>query len=357
MRIIQMLPTLSFGDAVGNHTLALYKLLKENGIDTAIYAKNIDKRVKQSGVHKLEKYKDSPDTIILYHLSIGDELNTRIKSFRARIIINYHNITPGVFFEPYNAAAKKICDNGERDVQALYKTPLSCICDSKFNMQELQKYGYRCPMVDIPILIPFEDYKKTPGKKVIKKYSDGWTNIVFTGRVAPNKKQEDLMEAFYYYNTYINPKSRLILVGSYSPTDNYFRKLRAYKEQLEMENVIFTGQIPFADILAYYKIADVFLCLSEHEGFCVPLVEAMEFGVPVVAYNSTAIGDTLGGSALLLDNKDPRVVAEAINKLVTDEALRQTIIENEKKRLEDFDNKVVGDMFLDTLREFSEIWK
>ena len=175
------------------------------------------------------------------------------------------------------------------------------------------------------------------------------TKIVFTGRVAPNKKHEDLIATFSYYKKYINPKSRLLLVGRYDFFPEYYRRLQKYVEQLGVEDVIFTGQVKFPDILAYYKVADVFLCLSEHEGFCVPLVESMMFDVPVIAYDSCAVGETLGGCGLLLNDKTPAVVAEAIERVRTDERLKHTIIENQKIRLKYFEHSRINAQFIDII--------
>ena len=130
----------------------------------------------------------------------------------------------------------------------------------------------------------------------MKLYDDDYVNILFTGRVVPNKKQEDVIEAFYYYKRFIQPKSRLILVGSFAGIDKYHDQLEAYVNKLGLEDVIFTGQIKFDEILAYYQLADLFLCMSEHEGFCVPIVEAMYFNVPVIARDTSAIAWTLAGS-------------------------------------------------------------
>ncbi|MEE1242773.1 MAG: glycosyltransferase, partial [Frisingicoccus sp.] len=220
---------------------------------------------------------------------------------------------------------------------------------------ELIEMGYTCDIEVLPILIAFDDYKKTPNAKVLKKYEkDDYVNIVFTGRVAPNKKHEDLIAAFAYYKKNINPKSRLILVGNHLMTPGYYPRLSNYIEKLGVEDVVFTGHIRFDEILAYYKIADVFLCLSEHEGFCVPLVEAMYFDVPIVAYDSCAIGETLGGSGLLLPEKDPAVVAEAINLIMEDRELREKLIMGQRKRLEDFQHDKIKEQFLNAIRRFTE---
>lgn len=215
--------------------------------------------------------------------------------------------------------------------------------------------GYQQKIDILPILIPFDDYKKQPNREIIRKYGeDGVVNLLFTGRVAPNKKHEDIIRAFYYYKKYKNPKSRLFLIGGFDKKDRYFQKLQQYIEKLGLgaEDVIFPGHIKFDEILAYYHIADVFLCMSEHEGFCVPLVEAMYFGIPILAYASTAIPDTLGKGGLLLDKKDPIYAAEIIHRLVIDKELVFYLREEQKKRLEDFSYKRIYLLLKEYITEF-----
>lgn len=348
MRIVQMLPVFAFGDAIGNDTLALDKALKDNGYESAIYTEHVDDRVKYAA-QTIDQYENRPDDIILFHLSTGADMNYKISEYDNPLIVMYHNITPGSFFEKYDMNAYNVCESGRRAAKYLKKKATICIADSEYNKQELVEMGYECPIEVLPILIAFDDYQKKPTESVIEKYKDGYTNIVFTGRVAPNKKHEDLIATFSYYKKYINPKSRLLLVGRYDFFPEYYRRLQKYVEQLGVEDVIFTGQVKFPDILAYYKVADVFLCLSEHEGFCVPLVESMMFDVPVIAYDSCAVGETLGGSGLLLNDKTPAVVAEAIERVRTDERLKHTIIENQKIRLKYFEHSRINAQFIDII--------
>ena len=172
------------------------------------------------------------------------------------------------------------------------------------------------------ILIPFDDYKKEPDAEVRQKMTeDRYTNILFTGRIVPNKRQEDVIATFYHYHKYYNPKSRLILIGNYTGMESYYESLQRYIDELGAEDIIFPGHISFPAILAYYATADLFLCMSDHEGFCVPLVEAMNFEVPVLAKNTTAIPYTLGGSGMMLEDNDPLVAATAINRILTDTLL------------------------------------
>lgn len=348
-----MLPVLAFGDAIGNDTLTLNDTLKKNGYDAYVYANSIDDRVKKDAVLASE-YNPEKDDIIIYHLSTGSDMNYKISEYPGKLVIMYHNITPGHFFEGYCENSRIVCDQGRRAANYLKKKADFCLADSGFNKQELIDMGYQCPIEVLPILISFEDYKKRPNEKVIQKYTDDYVNIVFTGRVAPNKKHEDLIAAFYYYKKYINSKARFILVGRYDFYPTYYARLKKYVERLQLDDVIFTGQVKFPDILAYYSIADVFLCLSEHEGFCVPLVESMMFDVPVIAYDSCAVGETLGGSGLLLSDKSPSIVAEAVHKVVTDQALKTLMIEGQKQRLSYFEHDKINARFLKLMKQIIE---
>ena len=348
-----MLPTISYGDAISNDTIAIRDMLVKEGIETHIYADGIDDRLPKDTASYPDKYKDDKDTIIIYHLSMGSELNKIVQAYKARIFIVYHNVTPPEFFRPYSAFMARLCSEGLKQVEQMAASPELCIADSGFNKNDLISMGYKCPIEVVPILIKFDDYKKKYNKKLVDQYSgDGYVNVLFTGRIAPNKKQEDVIRAFCYYHNFINPKSRLFIVGSYNWQDTYCKKVKKYVEELETDSIYLTGHIPFEDILAYYKLADIFLCLSEHEGFCVPLVEAMFFDIPIIAYDSSAVGETLGGGGLLLKDKDPKVVAEAINIVATDENLRQTMKEKGRERLKDFDNEEVKKRLMDVLRKY-----
>lgn len=354
MKVVQLLTTLSFGDAVGNDTVALKGAIESMGFKTAIYAENIDARLQKSTAEPIAKLKElGKDDVIIYHKSTGTDLSFKLDNYKCRKIMIYHNITPSKFFQPYNSTAAALTDYGLQGVKYLRNKVDYCLADSSFNKSNLIDMGYTCPIDVRPILIPFDDYKKKPDEEIIKKYSeDGYTNIIFVGRIAPNKKQENIIRAFYQYKK-INPKSRLILVGAYSGMENYYERLVKYTKALSLEDdVIFTGHIKFNAILAYYKIADVFLCMSEHEGFCVPLVEAMFFDVPIISYDSSAISDTLGGSGILLESNEPLLAAMVIDKLVNDSQLREKVIQGQRRRLEDFQYEKIKCIFEKYLRNF-----
>lgn len=357
MRVIQMLPTISYGDAVGNDALALDAVLRNSGYRTGIYAERIGKRVppeSAKSITRTPKLKD--EDIIIYHLSTGSDVNFSIANYPGKKIIVYHNVTPCEFFSGYSAVSWHLCKYGYEGVQFLSDKADYCLADSSYNKRELQRMGYNCSIDVLPILIPFDDYRKEPNKEVISKYrNDGYTNILFTGRIAPNKRQEDIIAAFYHYHKNYNDKSRLILVGNYEGMEEYHEDLEHYSKHLGLENsILFTGHIGFDEILAYYHIADVFLCMSEHEGFCVPLVEAMFFDIPIIAYDSSAISDTLGGSGFLLKEKNPLETAGVIDYIVNNMAIKESIVSRQRERLRDFSHETIEKRFLSYLESFIE---
>lgn len=356
MKIIQLLTTMSYGDAVSNDVLALYETMRRNGYETAIYAENIDSRLRSGLVKHIKKMpKLNKDDTIIYHLSTGTELNFKLPKYNGRKILIYHNITPCDFFADYNAAAWKLCAKGQDGLRFLADKVDYCIADSQYNKEDMIKAGYKCKIEVLPILIPFSDYEKKPSEKILRRYKDDdYVNILFTGRIAPNKKQEDVIRAFYMYQKYYNAKARLFIVGSYNGMESYYYKLKNYVNELKLDNVYFTGHIKFDEILSYYSIADLFLCMSEHEGFCVPLIEAMKFDVPIVAYNSSAIGGTLGGAGVLLEGKDPLEVAGMIHYIMSRPKLQDSIKEEQQKRLEDFAHDKIEQQFLQYLSDFLE---
>ena len=356
MRIIQMLTTVSYGDAVSNDAIAINDTLKKYGYSTGLYAENIDPRLPKKLATKIEAVpKLEKEDVILYHLSTGTDLNYKLSEYKGRKVIIYHNVTPNHFFKNYNENTRRLCAEGEKGLKYLAEYADYGLAVSEYNRQGMIEAGYTCKVDVLPILIPFDDYKKTPNKKVMQKYfGTEYTNILFTGRLAPNKKQDDVIRAFYMYKKYYNPKARLFIVGSYSGMEKYYRRLKEYVKELQLKDVFFTGHIKFDEILAYYHIADYFLCMSEHEGFCVPLVEAMLFQVPIIAYDSSAIGETLGGSGFLLKDKNPLQTAGVLDYLDRHPKVREQMIQDQMRRLQDFDHDHIEKQFVEYLEKFVE---
>ncbi len=355
IRIFQFTPTLKRGDGVGNDVLAIHNFLrKEKNINTCIYYEFCAEKFDSNMAKNITRNKvpSTDEDILLIHVSIEWKYNEYICSLPGRKIFIYHNITPPKFFEEYNNIAYNASARGIEQVKKLKDAPEYCLAVSQFNKDDLISYGYKCPIDILPIIIPFDDYRQSPDEETLKHYDDGKTNILFVGRIAPNKKQEDVILAFHYYQKYYNPDSRLILLGSYDKGDRYYNKLVSFVEELGVKDVAFTCHLPFKQVIATFKSADLFVCMSEHEGFCIPLIEAMFFEIPIIAYDSTAIKDTLGNGGILMSEKNPLEVAGMMNYLMNHKEIIDTLRENQKKILADMEYEKIAGRLWDYLTKF-----
>jgi len=356
MRVIQLLPTLRRGDAIGNDARAIQRVLAEAGYDTMIYAGETGPGIPEKewrdtgGMPALED-----EDILIYHASAGTDMNYALPSYGGKKVMIYHNITPPRFYRCLDRDMEQNVRMGYEGIRFLADKVDYTIADSDYNRQELRRMGCRCPIDVCPILIPFADYDREPDEVFLQKYRDGKKNWLFVGRIAPNKKAEDVIRAFAVYHREYEPESRLLLIGSTGGIRRYDEALENYIRSLGLEDaVVMPGHVSFEEIVASYRAADVFVCMSEHEGFCVPLVEAMYFGVPVVACASSAVPETLGKGGLLLRKKDPELTAAAVNKVLTDGELRDALVQAGKERLKDFSYETVKEQFLNCLEKVTE---
>lgn len=342
MKIIQVLDYYAGGNAVANCAVTYHRFAERMGIESVIVSRLIDKQDSfVTGIEYLANV--TKEDIIMYHMCIGTPLNIDICDYQCKKVLVYHNITPPHLMGNYNRTIAEACEEGLK--QLLYMQPYFdlCLADSEFNKSDLIKAGYdKDKIAVIPPLVSRDDFLKKPDEKVVKKMNDGWVNVLFVGRVNPNKKHEDIIRAYSCYKQ-LNPKSRLILAGGV--TDGYYENLVRYVRENEIKDVIFTKQISFAALIAYYKTASVFLCMSEHEGYCIPLIEAMLFDIPVIGYDAGAVGDTMGGSGVLVNDKNPRYIARIIDKIVTDKELHQKIVEQQQNYLKTLTEDAIYEMY------------
>ena len=356
MRIIQLLPTMSFGDAVSNDAAAIGRMIAEMGYEAETCAANIDPRLPKGSVIPVKEMREpEKGDLLIYHGSTGDSLNRMIPGYKGKKLMRYHNITPPHFFRDYSQESERRTRDGYREIRVLRDTFDRVAAVSDYNRRDLRRMGYTCPIDVCPIVIPFSDYEQEPDRGVLEKYrGDGWVNLLFVGRITPNKRQENVIRAFARYRRDYNPKSRLFLVGSARGMESYLGQLEKYAEKLDVKDcVIFPGQISFASILAYYRLADAFVCMSEHEGFCVPLVEAMYFDLPIVALRAAAVPDTMGKAGILLEDTDPDKAAAAIDRILRDGELREGIAAERKAQLRLYRYETVSEKMKECIRKLA----
>lgn len=329
MKIIQIAESIMDGDGMGNHIILTHQALKKAGYQVETYCTNMDGSSKKIPISRLkENIRINSEDVVLYQYGITGYCAQIIEKLPGRKILCYHNITTPALVRNFEPEAAEKLERSYDDIRRWANTDLleAVIAMSEYNRQDLIAMGYPREKIHLSdYLIPFEDYAVKPDAKTVEKYADGCTNILFVGRIAPNKKQEDLIRGFAQYQKDFDPTARLLLVGS-GLESRYGESLQKYTSALNVPNVTFCGKLSFPQIIAMYHTATVFLCMSEHEGFCIPLMEAMHFQVPVIAYGCAAVPDTMSGAGVTLPTKHPVVVANWIHKLVTNQALRKEIL-------------------------------
>jgi glycosyltransferase involved in cell wall biosynthesis len=332
-----MLAALSYGDAIGNEALRIQEILREEGFESDIFAESVHPEM-AGRARKLWEYRDvsSKDGLLILHFSIGAGVSTFAYHLPDPILLVYHNITPARWFQSFHRHLAGLCYHGRRELSAFGRRVRLAVGDSEFNRSELEAMGFH-PTGVLPLLLDSRRLDQFPNEVVLEMFDDGKTNILFVGRVIPNKCFHDLIKVFAFYQRYLDSNSRLLLVGEWVGFEKYHEALTRMVDDLALKDVIFTGHVEDDDLAAYYQVADLFLCLSEHEGYCVPLIEAFRFGVPVMAHDAGAVPETLGGAGILIREKRIEEIAAMAHAVVNDEELAAKIVEGQDRVLERLD--------------------
>jgi glycosyltransferase involved in cell wall biosynthesis len=315
-------------DAVSNDALGMYQVLAAQGHEVGLFADSwhiAEPKVKH--VRELRAYLQDRSGLLIYHYSVGWDTGLAIlKEANCTRIIKYHNVTPPEFYDGISEDYRNVCQAGRNQLNAIAHTRCDLyLSDSEYNMQELIGAG-ASQSVSL-VVPPFHHLNRSMALEadltVLDAYRDGKANILMVGRVAPNKGHTLLIDAFAVYHYNYNNASRLLIVGKEDERlCAYTEILHNQAQQLGLRNaVIFTGEVPESALKAYYLVADVFMITSAHEGFCVPLVEAMAMKLPIVAYGSSAVPTTVGRAGLVWKEPDPELLAESVHCVIEDESL------------------------------------
>ena len=323
----QVLATLGYGDAIGHEVLGIQRVLREAGFESDIFVETADPRLEALTRDYRELIDASrTENLLLHHFSIGSKASRTAYALPDRMALIYHNITPPEYFVGVHRTLARQCFRGRRELLAYVDRCDLAMGDSEFNRQDLEQLGF--PRTAVLQVVPdFSHLDRRPNRFVATQFDDDWTNVLFVGRVIANKKIEDLIRFFHAYHTRFNPRSRLIIVGVFSLFERYIAALNHLVAELDLTHVHFAGHVSDDELVAYYEIADLFLCASEHEGFCVPLVEAFYKQVPVLAYAATAVPSTMDGAGVLFEDKDPVHVAMLMDAILTSSELQDGIID------------------------------
>ena len=324
--IHQFIPSFAPRSAVGNHTLQVRNVLRDLGVHSEVFVGEAKREVEgiSTPFHDYAGSGD-PRTWLLYQSSTGSPMVDFLLQRPEPKLVDYHNITPAALFAPWEPHVGVELRAGRRQLADLAPVTELGLADSAYNRDELDRLGYRATAV-VPILLDLESFGHAPPAAVDRLRASAGATWLFVGRLSPNKAQHDLMKALAAYRRAYDPGARLRLVGG-SSSHAYSTALERFRSELGLEEAVeFVGEVSDSDLAAHYRAADVFVCASDHEGFCVPLLEAMHHRVPIVAYASTAVPETLGEGGLLLDSKAPVTLAAAVQRVLTDAPLREALL-------------------------------
>jgi L-malate glycosyltransferase len=350
MIVNQWLPAAHRGDAVGDSARRVRDLLRGLGHESAIYALSIDDDMRDE-VRPFDHPEARHGDTTIYHYAIPSPMTEAFAALPRGRILQYHNVTPARFFAAYDPAIFRIAAVGRRELAELIDATDLALGDSEFNRHELEVCGFRRTGV-CPIALNLARITDAPRHPVIRNIlGDGLTNFLFVGRMVPNKRIEDIIRLAEMYKRNIDAYYRFIFVGRTDGVPRYYATVRALICQLEMldERFLFTGAVSDWELAEYYRSASVYLSLSEHEGFCVPVLEAMAADVPVFAYESTAIAGTLGGAGVTWGPKDFEFASELLGQLAFDPEMRARVIEGQRQRLQDFGEAALRDTLVNAL--------
>lgn len=334
----QFIPNFAPRTAVGNHTLQVQSVLRAMGVRSDIYAAEAAPALATLS-RPYRNYAGDGPAVLVYQASIGSAMAEFLLQRHEPKVVNYHNLTPVSLFGVWEPGVGAELALGRQQLAELAPATALGIAVSAYNRGELDALGYRTTTV-VPLLIDLAGFDHGIDDVTLARLrhqSDPGATWLFVGRIAPNKAQHDLLKALAVYRRVYDPAARLRLVGG-SSSHAYLTALQRFRSALQLDDAVdFVGEVSDAELAAHYRAADVFVCVSDHEGFCIPLLEAMHHRLPLVAYASSAVPETVGPAGIVLASKSPTLVAAAVHRVATDVALRQGLVDAGQRRLIDFD--------------------
>lgn len=352
MRIDQLVPAFHCGDAIGDTAYHMKSFFLSQGFQSEIYCLTRDSGLEQDSQLFSEFAQPEPADITILHFALASPLSKALTDLPSRKVILYHNLTPPEFFESYSQEMARISLLGREDLISLVPRVSLALADSEFNRQELVQVGFQKTQV-FPLFVDFSKYERPMSRFLYDFFRDDRVNMLFVGRIVPNKRIDDLIRVVFYYKKYISPLVRLIVVGKTTSLPKYYESLVSLADEfyLKPEEICFTGHVPDEELFSLYRAADVFLSMSEHEGFGLPFIESMVFDLPIIAYDCTAVPYTLDGAGVLIRNKKVDYVGELVAEVANNQKLKEGIIRSQKKRLERFKQVDYQEFLLRMVRE------
>jgi glycosyltransferase involved in cell wall biosynthesis len=330
------------GDAIGDSARRVQAVLRKMGHAAGTFDDDLEGEVRP-----FHDPGARAGDITILHFALPSPMTEALAGLPRGRVIHYHNITPGHFFAPYDAGLFRLARLGRQELATLAGRVDLALGVSEFNRRELEALGFRETGV-MPIALDTDRITKAPRRPALERVlDDGLENFLFVGRLAPNKRIEDYVRLAEQYKRYVNVDYRFLFVGRFDAVPRYYSAVRALIREFDLppDRFVFTGPVPSADLATYYRMASVYVSLSEHEGFCVPLLEAMAVDVPVLAYGAAAVPETLSGAGVVFTPKDLEYAAELLGILTFDDEVRRGVVAGQRRRLADFgDARVERDL-------------
>jgi glycosyltransferase involved in cell wall biosynthesis len=324
--IHQLVHTLSYGDAISTEVMALQRALRSLGHESEIFSINTHPRLAGAAI-PFAQLSSRGDSDIILHYSLGSPLNDLYAGWnKGQRILVYHNITPARWYRSINARVADDIEQGISELPRLCSLSDAIWADSPFNAQELREIGFDAEVLDLLVDPARWSGARNQGLYEAVSSSPG-IQVLHVGRIAPNKCLEDVIKSFYFLVKYVDANARLRLVGIDTDTELYSFSLRELANYLNIGYAVeFVGGLADDEVRAMYEASDVYLCMSEHEGFCLPLIEAMHFGLPIVAYAAGAVPNTLGDAGVLLTEKRHAEIGQLLAAVAAPGSLRDGLI-------------------------------
>ncbi len=356
MRLIQIAHALTQHDGASKFVQSLDGMFRKLGYETEIFAHRLDEKIQDPRIRTMECFDGTAEDIVIYHMTTGTSFNKWVAKYPHKIVLYYHNITPARFFFGNAWGSWLKCIQGRRQLKAIVRNTFYAWGASEYSCGELREMGLQKVKRLAQIVNPADFTNRPPVKAIADKYQDGRLNLLVVGRGVPHKKQDEAIEVLKYYKENIDSNVRLILVGNVKPS--YGKKLHKLAAEYQLEqDIVFAGNVSDDELCTWYQISDALLSLSEHEGFCIPLIEAMIFDKPVFAYGAAAVPETVGRAGILLEDKDPAKVSELIRSTLADDAVLERLAGERRQRLQELSYEAIFEQVKNDMESILAAWK
>lgn len=346
MIVNQWVPAAHKGDAIGDSARRMRGMLRQLGHQSEVYALTIDDELR-GDVRPFADPESGAGHLTIFHYALPSPMTEAFARLRGGRVLQYHNVTPAAFFAPYDPVLFRLASLARAELRTLVGRVDLALGVSRYNRDELDALGFG-PTGVLPLAVDTSRVTNGGARPALDRMlDDEFVNFLFVGRIAPNKRIEDHIRLAEHYKRYVDAFYRFIFVGRYDAVPRYYSMIRALMTEYRLlhERFIFTGPVSDDELAAYYRHAAVYISLSEHEGFCAPLLEAMAADVPILAYSAAAVPETLGGAGVQFAPKDLEYAAELAGLLAFDDTVRRDVLAGQRRRLADFgDDRILADL-------------